>query len=105
MDEVLGSVGLGLWFGITGPLLCHVGYILLSGGVGMGLLLSNTFRRMIQYVVTPVVMIGILGIASLVGQSRVQAGLFSPAMLVGFAVYGIAAWMHHRDGNSDRTNA
>ena len=97
MDHAFGFFGLGLWFGLAGPLMVHVGIVVLDKArkdVLTGH--KKAFVRFLQFVVYPVTILGLLGVASVIGQAPGSANFFSPGMLLGFAVYGSGFWLHRK---------
>jgi hypothetical protein len=87
VDAIVDSLGIGVWFGLTGPIALHVAYVVIVGNPGTNL------SRVVRFLGIPLFLIGIMGIAGSLGPSGSWSAL---GMFFGFAVYGLCAWLHRR---------
>lgn len=102
MDKAFGFFGLGLWFGITGPLVFHW-MILFTDKVSRlnGTKVSaKMLEQLSRLVIGPLLMLSCLGIASVLGQTHGSSDYAAPGMFLGFAVSGIYLWLNHKIGKS-----
>jgi len=88
----------GVWFGITGPLAIHV---------PLALLISHSrqpnssreavvFIRVLRFLFAPLLILGILGVASAFGATRTQANPMAGGVLLGAAAYVWGLYLYRR---------
>lgn len=99
MDQAFGFFGLGLWLGITGPLALHWGISFSAKVSRIGKPIPPTIKaleRVTRFVMSPLLLVGVLGIASVIGQSHGSANFAAPGMFIGLAAYIAAAFLNRR---------
>lgn len=103
MDSVT-AFGFGMWFGLTGPLALHVLIALLSRHEQHDKPLRQeiVFFRVLRFIATPLLMLGILGMAGVFGfAAREKANLVSMGMFGGMASYGVFFLLYRRMSRAD----
>ncbi|MDB5812147.1 MAG: hypothetical protein JWN94_4269 [Betaproteobacteria bacterium] len=88
----------GIWFGLTGPLALHVSIVLLSQHARHANASRQeiVFIRVVRFIGTPLLMLGILGVASVFGFTREHANLGAIGMFVGLAAYGLLFYLYRK---------
>lgn len=108
MDKAIGFFGLGLWFGITGPLVLHWAFMFIEqvGRYNGTKIRAKTLDKICRFILGSLLMLGCLGIASVLGQTHGSSDYAAPGMFIGLAVSGFYIWLNHkiRQSNS-QTNA
>jgi hypothetical protein len=90
MNEALGALALGLWYGLTGPLAVHIGIVLVHRNPG------TNVSRVVRFLAAPAGMVGIVGIAATSGKYLSGAHWLAAGFVVGAGIYGLSAWLHHK---------
>ena len=103
MDAAFTGFSFGIWLGLTGPLALHV---------PIALLVRHTrhanpsrqeivFIRVIRFLAAPLLMLGLLGVASVFGSTREQANFTALGMFVGLAAYGFFFFLYRRSSRGE----
>jgi hypothetical protein len=91
MGEGFGAFALGLWCGLTGPTAIHVGMVLLQRDTE-----GSALSWVIRLIVAPAALLGVLGVAAALGLYRGLASWAALGLFVGFALYGLCAWLNYK---------
>ena len=94
MEETLNAAAVMFWFGFSAPLYIHVALFTLSREVSSAAYL--TFSRVLRFIIAPLMLVSIFGIAGFYGQSQAPKDWLAFAFFLGAAGYGICAWLHHK---------
>ena len=92
------AFGFGIWFGLTAPLVIHVVARFMSAHA-RHLNPSRqeiVFIRVWRFLGFPLLTLGLLGVASVVGQTRDYGNVSALGMLIGLAAYGLLFLLHRR---------
>ena len=98
MDAAFAAFAFGIWFGIVGPLTIHVPLALLVDYSRQPNPSREavTFIRVLRLLVTPLLLLGMFGVASVFGATRAHANTMAGGMLLGAAAYGLALYLYRR---------
>ena len=92
MDKIFGYTGLGLWFGITSPFFIMWMASHLSPNHIPSMQRPLKSQRVVRLILGPSFLIGLIGLASVVGQTEGASKYFSIGALLGLLVYGVYLW-------------
>jgi hypothetical protein len=99
MDETITALGIGVWFGLTGPTAIHVVGVILHrlAQLRSASSFAGKLSLFIQFVVIPVGLFGLFGCASVVGGlSSSGKNLAGFGMVFGLALYALTVWLIHK---------
>ena len=88
----------GVWFGITGPLAIHVLLAFLTSHARHpnSSREAVVFIRVLRFLFAPLLILGMLGVASVFGATKTQANPMAGGMLLGAAAYGLGLYLYRR---------
>lgn len=105
MFDALPAIALGVWLGISLPLVAHVVTVVLDRlhkGKSKG---HSRLSWLIRLVGTPVLLLGVMGVAAAIGTHlQTDKDHISYGLLIGIALYAITAWLYYRTQRSTRAD-
>jgi hypothetical protein len=104
VPNAFGPFCFGLWFGLTAPLVLHVSMELMLLHVQTKNPSRNEIRliRTYRFLFAPCAVLGILGVATVLGSLKEQFNFAFYGMLVGCAVYGLCFYLYRRWDRGER---
>jgi hypothetical protein len=98
MDSAIAAFCFGIWCGLTGPLAIHVPVALLIRHTRQASPSREevVFLRFVRFVMAPLLIVGLFGVAGVFGATRDQANAMALGMFAGLAAYGLALMLYRR---------